>query len=190
MGWHTYTVPSASMAGEAQPALCVSDDMVRTPAIGRDGTIYTGAKDGLYAIEPDGSGKWKLRTSAPTSSPTVTADGKVFFASEFFLWEVTPDGEPGWSYPVRSYIVSEVVIGPDGTIYIVDDGYNNDGDSTLHAVNGKPEYDWVLLMAILITIVGASTLAWLFYSRSSRERAAGEEEEASSEEEADQPPPE
>ena len=39
------------------------DYIYSSPAIGSDGTIYIGSKDyNLYAINPDGSLKWKYAT--------------------------------------------------------------------------------------------------------------------------------
>jgi outer membrane protein assembly factor BamB len=58
------------------------DSPVSSPVIGADGTIYAGADDGnVYAVNPNGSIKWKFYTSPVTimgSSPAIGADGTVY----------------------------------------------------------------------------------------------------------------
>jgi outer membrane protein assembly factor BamB len=55
-------------------------------AIGADGTIYVGSSGGhLYAINPDGTQRWKLAISEPpSSSPAIGADGTIYVSSGGF----------------------------------------------------------------------------------------------------------
>jgi len=55
----------------------------RSPAIGTDGTIYTGSNDDkLYAINPDGSKKWEFETGGDVrSSPAIGVDGTIYVGS-------------------------------------------------------------------------------------------------------------
>ncbi len=56
-----------------------------SPAIGGDGTIFFGTDDGnLYAVNPDGSIRFKITTGGPvSSSPAISAiDGTVYFTSD------------------------------------------------------------------------------------------------------------
>jgi outer membrane protein assembly factor BamB len=52
--------------------------------VGADGTIYIGSWNGnLYAINPDGSLRWKFATgSTVDSSPAIGNDGSLYFGSE------------------------------------------------------------------------------------------------------------
>ncbi|MGB3478299.1 MAG: Ig-like domain-containing protein, partial [bacterium] len=54
-----------------------------SPAIGTDGTIYIGSDDNaLYAINPDGTTKWRYSTGNYVfSSPAIGADGTIYVGS-------------------------------------------------------------------------------------------------------------
>jgi len=54
-----------------------------SPAVGADGTIYVGSRDyNLYALNPDGTQKWKFATNGEVwSSPAVGADGTMYVGS-------------------------------------------------------------------------------------------------------------
>ena len=56
-----------------------------SPAIGADGTIYIGEKNGeFYALNgTTGVKKWEFQTRGVYSSPAVGADGTVYFGSTF-----------------------------------------------------------------------------------------------------------
>ena len=55
-----------------------------SPAIGADGTIYIATSDSyLYAINPDGSLKWKTATARTQSSPALSSDGKIYLNSDW-----------------------------------------------------------------------------------------------------------
>jgi outer membrane protein assembly factor BamB len=55
-----------------------------SPAIGSDGTIYVGSKNGyVYAVNPGGSLKWKLATGFNVdSSPAIASDGTIYIGSD------------------------------------------------------------------------------------------------------------
>ncbi len=55
-----------------------------TPAIGGDGIIYAGSEDNnLYALNPDGTMKWKFTMGARIqfTSPAINSDGTIYIAS-------------------------------------------------------------------------------------------------------------
>src|SRR6266481_9741407 len=54
-----------------------------SPAIGADGTIYTGCDQFLYAVNPDGTLKWKfaLGDLIQSSSPAIGSDGTIYIGS-------------------------------------------------------------------------------------------------------------
>lgn len=102
-----------------------------SPALGRDGLLYFGPKDGrLLAVSPPASGgkegkiKWafKIGTTIETS-PALGADGIVYIgADNGKLYAVAPPdgrGEPKllWSFQTGGTLISSPVIGADGSLY-------------------------------------------------------------------------
>jgi outer membrane protein assembly factor BamB len=77
-----------------------------SPAIGPDGTIYFGAKNGkMWAVHPDGRIKWekKIAKNLAGSSAVLTFDGKAFYIGEQahpgrMLFIDTSDGNILWEY--------------------------------------------------------------------------------------------
>lgn len=114
-----------------------------SPAISADGTIYIGSSDkNLYAINPDGTLKWKYLTEPGVnyngisySTPAIGADGTIYFGSENGrFYALNPDGTLKWKYKVSTggYVRSSASIGADGTIYFTaDDLYAMNPDGTL-----------------------------------------------------------
>jgi outer membrane protein assembly factor BamB len=74
--------------------------MKSSPAVGADGTIYVGSED-AYALNSDGSLKWKFTTSAPIvdSSPAVGADGTIYIGADHNVYALNPDGTQKWKLP-------------------------------------------------------------------------------------------
>jgi hypothetical protein len=64
-----------------------------SPAIGSDGTVYVGSSDKyLYAINPNGSQKWRFLTGdAVHSSPAIGTDGTIYVGSDDgYLYAISP----------------------------------------------------------------------------------------------------
>ncbi len=113
-----------------------------SPAIASDGTIYVGDVGsgditmGLYAINQDGTLKWKYEISNPVFTPAVGSDGTIYVQDNTAtLYAVAEDGTEKWSYPLStSHNVgqSAPAIGSDDTIYVGADGiYAINPDGTL-----------------------------------------------------------
>ncbi len=103
--------------------------------IGPDGTIYAGA-DGVYAVWPDGSLRWKFATPERVpSTPAVTADGTVYAGClDDALYAIRPDGTKAWEYRTGADIESSPAIAADGAVVFgSDDGavYALEPDGTL-----------------------------------------------------------
>ena len=76
-------------------------DVMSSPAIGADGTMYVGSYHGnLEGINPDGTEKWSFTTNgAVPSSPAIGADGTIYVGSyDKKLYAVDPDGTKKWSF--------------------------------------------------------------------------------------------
>jgi len=97
--------------------------VLSSPAIGSDGIIYVGSGDGyLYAINPDGTLKWKYRAwGSVDSSPAIGSDGIIYVGSQIGycgLHAINPDGTLKWKYQTVNNVWSSPAIGSDGTIYV------------------------------------------------------------------------
>jgi len=103
-------------------AFPIGDCVDSSPAIGADGTVYVGARDGnLYAIHPDGTLKWTFPTGGAIfySSPAIGADGTLYIGSwDGNLYAINADGTLKWSTATDNSINHSPTIGPDGTIYV------------------------------------------------------------------------
>jgi outer membrane protein assembly factor BamB len=95
-------------------------EIVSSPAIGSDGTIYFGSlNDTLYALNPDGTLKWSYSTNGDIySSPAIGSDGTIYFGSyDNYLYALNPDGSLKWHYDAGTDVYTSPAIGSDGTIY-------------------------------------------------------------------------
>ena len=99
--------------------------MDTSPAIGSDGTIYVGGsyekiREYLFAINPDGSYKWKYKTNGliDLCCPAIAEDGTIYIGSwDDSLHAVNPDGTRKWKFNSGQSIYSSPAIADDGTIY-------------------------------------------------------------------------
>jgi len=97
------------------------------PTIGPDGTIYQGSWDGyLYALNKDGSLKWKYKTEGSISYPSsIDKNGTIYLGGgdahsgpDGNLYAFNPNGILKWKYDTKALRVGSPAIGPDGLIYV------------------------------------------------------------------------
>ena len=109
-----------------------------SPAIAEDGTIYFGDMSGwLYAINPNGTLKWKYKTDDYIlSSPAIGSDGIIYcistYNSDGVLYAFYPNGTLKWKKDdVNRY--TDVSIDDNGSIYYVswDNIYSINADGSL-----------------------------------------------------------
>ena len=105
-------------------------------AIDTNGTIYFGCDDkNLYALNPNGTLKWKFSTLGAVTYPCIAPDGTVYARSaDNALYAVRTNGSKAWQLNSASGF-SIPAIGSDGTIYVSADG-------TLSALNPDGTSKW------------------------------------------------
>ena len=116
-----------------------------SPAIGADGTVYTGANSGetlMMALNPDGSEKWVYPVPGSPyywSSVSLGADGTVYFGAGITFYALDSTGKVKWTYPWGA--VGVTAIASDGSILF---GGGNDGtaDGYLYALSKSGALEW------------------------------------------------
>jgi outer membrane protein assembly factor BamB len=86
-----------------------------------DNTIIFGSKDYyIYALNPDGTLKWKYETGGQIfSDPAIAADGTIYITScDHRLYALNPSGTLKWKFNTGEIVSASPVIAEDGTIYI------------------------------------------------------------------------
>lgn len=100
-----------------------------SPAAAPDGTIYIPDDDGyLYAINPDGTQKWRYTLTGYLyhCTPAIGADGTVYIGDdEGYFYAVDPEkGTRKWRATTGDSIYGSPAIAADGTLYVKSmDGY-------------------------------------------------------------------
>ncbi len=110
-----------------------------SPAVGEDGSIYLGSRDGrVYALAPNGSLLWERDLGDwVDSSPTLSEDESRVYVGCWndSLYALSAlDGSIVWSFGTGSLIVSSPALDRDGNIYFgSSDGffYSLDPDGSL-----------------------------------------------------------
>ena len=112
-------------------------DVDAGPTIGPDGVIYTGG-DGIYAINPDGTLRWRFATNGHVASaPALLADGTVVAGSQDdLIYAIAPGGFKRWDFRTGGDVDSSPSVGDDGTIYVGSD------DHKLYALNPDGTLRW------------------------------------------------
>lgn len=108
-------------------------DIITTPCVGGDGTIYVGNSGGSLTAVRDGAKLWEfMAESSIYSSPCAGPDGTVYVGSFDANLYAVHDGHKVWSYKTGGNVSSSPCLGPDGTVYV------GSADGNLYALkNGK-----------------------------------------------------
>ncbi len=105
-----------------EAARCDVDGVTVAP----DGTVYASA-DGLYALRPDGTLKWKFApgTTHCASTPAVGADGTVYVGcrDDGFYALDPATGVKRWEFRAGGDVDSSAAVAPDGTVYVGSDDH-------------------------------------------------------------------
>ena len=102
-------------------------EVMSSPAIGSDGTVYVGSwQTGIiYAINLDGTKQWEFETGGRVlSSPAIGSDGSIYVGSSWgekggTIYALNPDGSKKWEFfEMADPVDSSPAIGSDGTVYV------------------------------------------------------------------------
>lgn len=110
------------------------------PAVGADGTVYAGCGDhNLYALNPDGSVKWRYDTGGLVpKAPVAGSDGTVYASSDRgALIALNADGTKKWVNNGAGYGAGAPSIGPDETLC-------SGSGRGLHAVTPRGKTKWLV----------------------------------------------
>ncbi|HWD38170.1 MAG TPA: PQQ-binding-like beta-propeller repeat protein [Fimbriimonas sp.] len=122
-------------------------------ALAKDGTIYIPNSDGnLYALDPDGSIKWKQSVgskvwySGTEAGPAIGANGTIYVccvSGDFYA--IRPDGTVKWVISDSDFgFFGTPAIGSDGTLYVMD------SRSRLDAINPNGTIKWSVFTKTLM----------------------------------------
>ncbi|MAZ67009.1 MAG: hypothetical protein CMF25_07845 [Kangiellaceae bacterium] len=91
-----------------------------SPVVAPDGTIYVGSfDDHLYAINPNGTLKWRFETGGDIAPPAIASQGDIVFgSSDGIVYMVDSDGTELWRFATGGKIDASPVISSTNTIYI------------------------------------------------------------------------
>lgn len=125
------------------------------PNIAKDGTIYMVSGRFLYAINPDGTLKWKMKPNDTFpdfhANPAVGPDGNIYIvgisgyesSADTVFYAVTPDGKVKWS---RNFNIcmstGSPAISPDGTIYLIVNMFSQSGAQYIYAFDSNGNEKW------------------------------------------------
>jgi outer membrane protein assembly factor BamB len=104
-----------------------------------DDTIIFGSKDWyVYAMNPNGTLRWRYKTNNPIySTPALAADGTIYIAScDWYLYSLNSNGNLKWRFNIQGISFSSPVLTDNGTIYI------GTSEGKLFAINPNGTCQW------------------------------------------------
>jgi len=139
--WAGTDLLNASSRPTVGQALRVESDttLQKKVAVGRDGILYQNGPNGLEALNPDFSPKWRWPTQI-LGTPVIGRDGTLYVSTvrdssqqTQRLVALLPNGAVRWSVtfqsPSSAYgLYDAPALGPNGAVYVVETGTDSSGD--------------------------------------------------------------
>ncbi|MFO7526333.1 MAG: PQQ-binding-like beta-propeller repeat protein [Ignavibacteriaceae bacterium] len=93
----------------------------RSPVFSPDGnTIYIAGRDSnLFALNLDGSLKWKLSCGKIQSASMVDSEGNIYFVASSYLYSIDSVGNLNWNYWTFWNTVAIPTIDKEGNVYVI-----------------------------------------------------------------------
>ena len=116
-----------------------NNSAVASIVLGKDGTVYAGANNGIYAIAPDGTRQWKTQI-AGLLYLAGSEDGTLYVASSYgLIFSVLPNGTQSWN-PRQGLIGfgAPPAIGKNGYVLFA----NTVSDLYAFRPDSSPSPDW------------------------------------------------
>src|SRR5262249_20021636 len=141
---------SVSPSGATNWAINLGGQVLSSPALAVDGTIYVGAIwnsfNRLFSLRPDGTTNWIFNlgdvpfggiSSAQFGSPSIGPDGTIYVGSlDGQVYSISPEGQTNWTFAMFNKTYCSPAIANDGTIYIGSD------DGNLYALDRSGNNKW------------------------------------------------
>ncbi len=114
--------------GKIRWRVAIGEEATSSPTIGADGLLYI-ATDSVYCFTTKGKKRWAFGADEETyffPAPVLDEQNNILIGgSDGFIYALRPDGRLRWRIPVpdEDEIRTEIVYGPDGTMYFGTDGY-------------------------------------------------------------------
>lgn len=98
----------------------IGSNSAGSPALALDGTIYVPGANGLFAINPNGTQKWKFFGPDSLSSPAVSGNGNIIYGGAI-IYAINPNtGAQIWTFGEGISPWTAPTIDEQGNIFIVD----------------------------------------------------------------------
>jgi outer membrane protein assembly factor BamB len=130
----------------------MAPQLLPSPIVGRDGTIFFTNDGVLHAVEPRGSNKWSAPTERPIAKMLLGKQGQVYtYAQQLAAFDA--NGQLQWTSPWHTALYLHPDIGEDGTIYLVE---STGSGQKLVAVNPDGSEKWTFASDSAVQAVLAS----------------------------------
>jgi len=118
-----------------------------SPVISSDGTVYVDDSVYLYAINQDGSLKWKVEVGSSYLFPAIGLGGVIYtisqeYSKEAYLCAIKPGGTVKWKHDIGYLPCGGIAIDSNGTIYFGASKYIEPSDFYLYAMTPDENVKW------------------------------------------------
>lgn len=150
-------VSAVTREGKSKWNNLTSDQLLSSPTVGPDGTLYMGVGSVKYnegkfiAMNPDGMLKWSVSIGLVDAKPVFGSDGTIYVAvKDGTLYALhSNDGTKLWSSKVGFKSTAYMAIGKDGTIFLGNES------NVLFAVKPNGSIKWTYQAEGLVNTVPA-----------------------------------